>query len=118
MQKQLESSEAEKQQLRVELQSQRTDLRCLNSAEISENGSDLSQKLKDTQSKYEEAMKEVLSAQKQMKLGLLAHESADGYLQLREPGVADGEVGILKQNLQNALEESERNKERMEKKIK
>nr|XP_048285474.1 ankycorbin isoform X2 [Myodes glareolus] len=113
LQKQLESSEAEKQQLRVELQSQRTDLRCLNSAEISENGSDLSQKLKDTQSKYEEAMKEVLSAQKQMKLGLLAHESADGYLQLREPGVADGEVGILKQNLQNALEESERNKERV-----
>lgn len=113
MQKQLESSEAEKQQLRVELQSQRTDLRCLNSAEISENGSDLSQKLKDTQSKYEEAMKEVLSAQKQMKLGLLAHESADGYLQLREPGEADGEVGILKQNLQNALEESERNKERV-----
>lgn len=113
LQKQLESSEAEKQQLRVELQSQRTDLRCLNSAEISENGSDLSQKLKDTQSKYEEAMKEVLSAQKQMKLGLLAHESADGYLQLREPGVADGEVGILKQNLQNALEESERNRERV-----
>ncbi|XP_075832000.1 ankycorbin isoform X1 [Microtus pennsylvanicus] len=113
LQRQLESSEAEKQQLQAELQSQRTDLRCLNSAEISENGSDLSQKLKDTQIKYEEAMKEVLSAQKQMKLGLLSHESADGYLQLREPGVADGEVGILKQNLQNALEESERNKERV-----
>ncbi|XP_041487163.1 ankycorbin isoform X2 [Microtus oregoni] len=113
LQRQLESSEAEKQQLQAELQSQRTDLRCLNSAEISENGSDLSQKLKDTQIKYEEAMKEVLSAQKQMKLGLLSHESADGYWQLREPGVADGEVGILKQNLQNALEESERNKERV-----
>ncbi|XP_057645839.1 ankycorbin isoform X2 [Chionomys nivalis] len=113
LQRQLENSEAEKQQLQAELQSQRTDLRCLNSAEISENGSDLSQKLKDTQIKYEEAMKEVLSAQKQMKLGLLSHESTDGYLQLREPGVADGEVGILKQNLQNALEESERNKERV-----
>ncbi|XP_038178380.1 ankycorbin isoform X3 [Arvicola amphibius] len=113
LQKQLESSEAEKKQLQAELQSQRTDLRCLNSTEISENGSDLSQKLKETQSKYEEAMKEVLSAQKQMKLGLLSHESADGYLQLREPGVADGEVGILKQNLQNALEESKRNKERV-----
>ncbi|CAO2592347.1 Rai14 [Lemmus lemmus] len=113
LQKQLESSEAEKKQLQAELQSQRTDLRCLNSTEISENGSDLSQKLKETQSKYEEAMKEVLSAQKQMKLGLLSQESADGYLQLREPGVADGEIGTLKQNLQNALEESERNKERV-----
>lgn len=113
LQKKLESSEAEKKQLQAELQSQRTDLRCLNSTEISENGSDLSQKLKETQSKYEEAMKEVLSAQKQMKLGLLSQESADGYSSLREPIVMDEEMNVLKQDLQSALAESERNKERV-----
>ncbi|XP_027257078.1 ankycorbin isoform X3 [Cricetulus griseus] len=113
LQKKLESSEAEKKQLQAELQSQRTDLRCLNSTEISENGSDLSQKLKETQSKYEEAMKEVLSAQKQMKLGLLSQESADGYSSLREPIVTDEEMNVLKQDLQSALAESERNKERV-----
>lgn len=113
LQKKLESSEAEKKQLQAELQSQRTDLMCGNSTEISENGSDLSQKLKETQSKYEEAMKEVLSAQKQMKLGLLSQESADGCSHLREAGVANVDVDTLKQDLQNALEESERNRERV-----
>ncbi|XP_051038491.1 ankycorbin isoform X2 [Phodopus roborovskii] len=113
LQKKLESSEAERKQLQAQLQSQRTDLRYLNSTEISENGSDLSQKLKETQSKYEEAMKEVLSAQKQMKLGLLSQESADGYSSLRESRVTDEEVDALKQDLQNALKESERNKERV-----
>lgn len=113
LQKRLESSEAEKKQLQDELQSQRTDLLCLNNTEISENGSDLSQKLKETQSKYEEAMKEVLSVQKQMKLGLLSHESADGYSHLREARVTDEDVDTLKQDLQKALEESEKNKERV-----
>nr|XP_042117351.1 ankycorbin isoform X2 [Peromyscus maniculatus bairdii] len=113
LQKKLESSEAEKKQLQAELQSQRTDLMCGNSTEISENGSDLSQKLKETQSKYEEAMKEVLSAQKQMKLGLLSQESADGCSHLREAGVANVDVDTLRQDLQNALEESERNRERV-----
>ncbi|XP_052599087.1 ankycorbin isoform X2 [Peromyscus californicus insignis] len=113
LQKKLESSEAERKQLQAELQSQRTDLMCLNSTEISENGSDLSQKLKETQSKYEEAMKEVLSAQKQMKLGLLSHESADGCSHLREARVASVDVDTLKQDLRNALEESERNKDRV-----
>ncbi|XP_055457000.1 ankycorbin isoform X2 [Psammomys obesus] len=113
LQKRLESSEAEKKQLQAELQSQRTDRICLNNTEISENGSDLSQKLKETQSKYEEAMKEVLSAQKQMKLGLLSHESADGCLHHQEARVTDEEIDTLKQDLQNALEESERNKERV-----
>ncbi|XP_034379332.1 ankycorbin isoform X2 [Arvicanthis niloticus] len=113
LQKRLESSEAEKKQLQDELQSQRTDLLCLNNTEISENGSDLSQKLKETQSKYEEAMKEVLSMQKQMKLGLLSHESPDGYSHLREARVTDEDVDTLKQDLQKALEESEKNKERV-----
>lgn len=113
LQKRLESSEAEKKQLQAELQSQRTDRICLNNTEISENGSDLSQKLKETQSKYEEAMKEVLSAQKQMKLGLLSLESADGCLHPQEARITDEEIDALKQDLQNALEESERNKERV-----
>lgn len=113
LQKRLENSEAEKQQLQAELQSQRTDLMCLNNTEISENGSDLSQKLKETQSKYEEAMKEVLSVQKQMKLGLLSHESADGYSHPPEARVPEEEISALKQDLQKALEESERNKERV-----
>lgn len=114
LQKRLESSEAEKKQLQEELQSQRTDLTCLNNTEISENGSDLSQKLKETQSKYEEAMKEVLSMQKQMKLGLLSHESADGDSHLREARVTEEDIDALKQDLQKALEESERDKARVQ----
>lgn len=35
--------------------------------------------LAETQSKYEEAMKEVLSVQKQMKLGLVSTRKADTY---------------------------------------
>lgn len=114
LQKRLETSEAEKKQLQDELQSQRTDPTCLNNTEISENGSDLSQKLKDTQSKYEEAMKEVLSVQKQMKLGLLSHESADGDSHLREVRVTDEDVDALKQDLQRALDESKRDKARVQ----
>nr|XP_020026070.1 ankycorbin isoform X1 [Castor canadensis] len=113
LQKRLENSEAERKQLQAELQSQRTDLVCLNNTEISENGSDLSQKLKETQSKYEEAMKEVLSVQKQMKLGLLSHESVDSLSHLNEVKVTDKEIDMLKRDLQNAVEESERNKEKV-----
>ncbi|KAM4869100.1 ankycorbin isoform X1 [Urocitellus parryii] len=113
LQKRLERSEAERRQLQAELQSRRTELVCLNDTEISENGSDLSQKLKETQSKYEEAMKEVLSVQKQMKLGLLSHEGVDSYSHLHELKVTDREIDMLKQDLQNALEESERNKEKV-----
>lgn len=114
LQKRLESSEAEKKQLQDELQSQRTDPTCLNNTEITENGSDLSQKLKETQSKYEEAMKEVLSVQKQMKLGLLSHESTDGDSRLREVRVTNEDIDTLKQDLQKALEESERDKARVQ----
>ncbi|XP_029420498.1 ankycorbin isoform X2 [Nannospalax galili] len=113
LQKKLESSEVEKKQLQAELQSQRTELVCSNNTEISENGSDLSQKLKETQSKYEEAMKEVLSVQKQMKLGLLSQESTSGYSHLREGSVTDEEIDALKRDLQNALEENKRYKERV-----
>lgn len=113
LQTRLESSEAERKQLQAELQSRRTESGCVNNVEISENGSDLSQKLKETQSKYEEAMKEVLSVQKQMKLGLVSAERVDSYSHLRELRVTEEELGMLKQDLQNALEESERNRERV-----
>ncbi|XP_023610736.1 ankycorbin isoform X2 [Myotis lucifugus] len=113
LQKRLESSEAERRQLQAELQSRSPEPARLNNAEISENGSDLSQKLKETQSKYEEAMKEVLSVQKQMKLGLVSPESADSSSHLRELRVPEEEVRALKQDLQKALEDSERNKEKV-----
>uniref|UniRef100_A0A2K6SIE9 Retinoic acid induced 14 n=1 Tax=Saimiri boliviensis boliviensis TaxID=39432 RepID=A0A2K6SIE9_SAIBB len=113
LQRRLESSEAERKQLQVELQSQKAELVCLNNTEISENSSDLSQKLKETQSKYEEAMKEVLSVQKQMKLGLVSPENMDNYSHLHELRVTEEEINVLKQDLQNALEESERNKEKV-----
>ncbi|KAB0390008.1 hypothetical protein E2I00_004129 [Balaenoptera physalus] len=113
LQKKLESSEAERKQLQDELQARRTESVCLNNSEISENGSDLSQKLKETQSKYEEAMKEVLSVQKQMKLGLVSPEGMDTDSGLRELRITEEEIDVLKQDLQNALEESERNKEKV-----
>lgn len=112
VQNRLESSEAERKQLQAELQSRRTESVCLNNAEISKNGSDLSQKLKETQSKCEEAMKEVLSVQKQMKLGLVSTESAESYSHC-ELRITEEELGMLKQELQNALEESERNKDKV-----
>ncbi|XP_029074952.1 ankycorbin isoform X1 [Monodon monoceros] len=113
LQKKLESSEAERKELQAELQARRTESVCLNNSEISENGSDLSQKLKETQSKYEEAMKEVLSVQKQMKLGLVSPEGTDTDSGLRELRITEEEIDVLKRDLQNALEESERNKERV-----
>ncbi|XP_066886963.1 ankycorbin isoform X8 [Kogia breviceps] len=113
LQKKLESSEAERKELQAELQARRTEPVCLNNSEISENGSDLSQKLKETQSKYEEAMKEVLSVQKQMKLGLVAPEGMDSDSGLRELRITEEEIDALKRDLQNALGESERNKERV-----
>lgn len=112
VQNRLESSEAERKQLQAELQSRRTESVCLNNAEISKNGSDLSQKLKETQSKCEEAMKEVLSVQKQMKLGLVSTESVESYSHC-ELRITEEELGMLKQELQNALEESERNKDKV-----
>ncbi|XP_054571307.1 ankycorbin isoform X1 [Eptesicus fuscus] len=113
LRKRLERSEAERRQLQAELQARRPEPVRLNDTEVSENGSDLSQKLKETQSKYEEAMKEVLSVQKQMKLGLVAPEGVDAYSHLGALRVPEEEMRALKQDLQDALEESERNKERV-----
>ncbi|XP_045141197.1 ankycorbin [Echinops telfairi] len=113
LQKKLESSEAEKRALQRELQSRGTEPVCFNNAEMPENGSDLSQKLKETQSKYEEAMKEVLSVQKQMALGLASPEGSGSSSRPREPKITDEEVDVLRRDLQMALEESGRRQEKV-----
>ncbi|CAK6444115.1 unnamed protein product [Pipistrellus nathusii] len=113
LQQRLERSEAERRRLQAELQARGPEPGRLNATEVSENGSDLSQKLKETQSKYEEAMKEVLSVQKQMKLGLVAPEGVDSYSHVGGLRVTEEEVRALKQELQAALEESERNREKV-----
>ncbi|XP_053264891.1 ankycorbin isoform X2 [Podarcis raffonei] len=107
VQKRLDSSEAKRRHLETQLQSGTLDTLCLlNSSDISENGSDLNQKLRETQSKYEEAMKEVLHVQRQMKLGLVASESKEADLQ--ELRATCEEVEALKKELQKAQEEGER----------
>nr|XP_034956854.1 ankycorbin isoform X2 [Zootoca vivipara] len=107
VQKRLDSSEAKRRHLETQLQSGTLDTLCLlNSSDISENGSDLNQKLRETQSKYEEAMKEVLHVQRQMKLGLVASESKE--VDLQELRATCEEVEALKEELQKAQEEGER----------
>lgn len=107
VQKKLDSSEARRQHLETQLQSRALEhTHCLNNSEISENGSDLNQKLKETQSKYEEAMKEVLQVQRQMKLGLVASESREADLQ--ELRATCEEVELLKEELRKVLEDGER----------
>ncbi|XP_028605161.2 ankycorbin isoform X2 [Podarcis muralis] len=107
VQKRLDSSEAKRRHLETQLQSGTLDPLCLlNSSDISENGSDLNQKLRETQSKYEEAMKEVLHVQRQMKLGLVASESKEADLQ--ELRATCEEVEALKEELQKVQEEGER----------
>ncbi|KAJ6656091.1 hypothetical protein lerEdw1_004140 [Lerista edwardsae] len=106
VQKKLDSSEARRQHLESQLQSGVVEpIHFLNSSEVSENGSDLNQKLKETQSKYEEAMKEVLQVQRQMKLGLVASESREADLQ--ELRATCEEVELLKEELRKVLEEGE-----------
>ncbi|XP_062984229.1 ankycorbin [Elgaria multicarinata webbii] len=107
VQKRLDSSEAKRRHLETQLQSGAVETGpLLNSSEISENGSDLSQKLKETQSKYEEAMKEVLHVQRQMKLGLVDSEGKEADLQ--ELRATCQEVELLKEELRRAQEDSEK----------
>uniref|UniRef100_A0A8D0HV42 Retinoic acid induced 14 n=1 Tax=Sphenodon punctatus TaxID=8508 RepID=A0A8D0HV42_SPHPU len=113
VQKKLDNSEAKRKHLEIQLQSRATEIIHFNSSEVSENGSDLSQKLKETQSRYEEAMKEVLNVQKQMKLGLVASDSKDVPSDLQELSVTCEEIEVLKEELKKALEESESYKEKV-----
>ncbi|XP_060617353.2 ankycorbin isoform X1 [Anolis sagrei] len=112
VQKRLDSSEVKRRHLENQLQSGAAERdHLLNSSEISENGSDLNQKLKETQSKYEEAMKEVLNVQRQMKLGLVASESKEADLQ--ELRATCEEIEVLKEELQKAQEESSKLREKV-----
>lgn len=113
VQRKLDNSEAKRKYLETQLQSRIPETIHLNSADISENSSDLSQKLKETQCRYEEAMKEVLNVQKQMKLGLVASENKDTYADVHELRVTCEEIEVLKQELKKALEEGERHKEKV-----
>ncbi|XP_030422827.1 ankycorbin isoform X2 [Gopherus evgoodei] len=113
VQRKLDNSEAKRKYLETQLQSRIPETIHLNSADISENSCDLSQKLKETQCQYEEAMKEVLNVQKQMKLGLIASENKDTYADVQELRVTCEEIEVLKQELKKALEESERHKEKV-----
>ncbi|XP_068781292.1 ankycorbin-like isoform X2 [Struthio camelus] len=113
MQRKLENSEAKRKHLEAQVQSRVPDTDHLNSTDISENGSDLNLKLQETQNRYEEAVKEVLNVQRQMKLGLISSESEETSSDLSTLKITREEFEMLKQELKRALEENERQKEKV-----
>ncbi|KAM6187681.1 ankycorbin isoform 2-T2 [Sarcoramphus papa] len=113
VQRKSESSEAKRKHVEAQVQSRVPETEHLNSTDISENGSDLNLKFQETQNRYEEAVKEVLNVQRQMKLGLVSSESEETSCDLSRLKVTRGEVEMLKQELKRALEESERQKEKV-----
>ncbi|XP_062455437.1 ankycorbin isoform X2 [Rhea pennata] len=113
VQRKLENSEAKRKHLEVQVQSRVPDRDHLNSTDISENGSDLNLKLQETQNRYGEAVKEVLNVQRQMKLGLVSSESEENSSDLSRLKVTCEEFEMLKHELKRALEENERQKEKV-----
>ncbi|XP_008944165.1 PREDICTED: ankycorbin, partial [Merops nubicus] len=113
VQRKLENSEAKRTHVEAQVQSRVAETDDLNSTDISENGSDRNLKFQETQNKYGEAVKEVLNVQKQMKLGLVSSESEETSSDMSRMKVACREVEMLKQELKRALEESERQKEKV-----
>ncbi|NWR89885.1 RAI14 protein, partial [Furnarius figulus] len=113
VQRKLENSEAKKRHMEAQVQSRVSETDHLNSPDISENGSDLSLKFQETQNRYEEAVKEALNTQRQKKLGLISSESEETSSDLNMLKVTYAEVETLKQELKKALEESERQKEKV-----
>ncbi|NWY56462.1 RAI14 protein, partial [Chionis minor] len=113
MQRKLENSETKRKHVEAQVQSRVPEADNLNSTDISENGSDLNLKFQETQNRYEEAVKEVLNVQRQIKLGLVSSESEETGSDLSRLKVTCGEVEMLKQELKRALEESERQKEKV-----
>ncbi|NXX27493.1 RAI14 protein, partial [Nicator chloris] len=97
----------------TQVQSRVSETDHLNSPDISENGSGLNLKFQETQNRHEEAVKEVLNAQRQKKPGLVSSESEETSSDLSMLKVTYGEVEALKQELKKALEESERQKEKV-----
>ncbi|KAM6229856.1 ankycorbin isoform 2-T2 [Porphyrio hochstetteri] len=113
VQRKLDNSEAKIKHIEAQVQPRVPETDHLNSTNVSENGSDLNVKLQETQNRHEETVKEVLNAQRQMKLGLISSESEETSSDLSRLKVTCGEVEMLKQELKRALEESERQKEKV-----
>ncbi|NXC36339.1 RAI14 protein, partial [Campylorhamphus procurvoides] len=113
VQRKLENSEAKKRHMEAQVQSRVPETDHLNSPDISENGSDLNLKFQETQNRYEEAVKEALNTQRQKKLGLVSSESDETSSDLSMLKVTYAEVETLKRELKKALEESERQKEKV-----
>ncbi|KAM6290084.1 ankycorbin isoform 2-T2 [Aegotheles albertisi] len=113
VQREVENSEAKRKHIEAQVQSRAPEKDNLNSTDISENGSDLNLSFQETQNSYEEGVKEVLNVQRQMKLGLVSSESEETSSDLSRLKVTCGEVEMLKQELKRALEESERQKEKV-----
>ncbi|XP_017666811.1 PREDICTED: ankycorbin isoform X1 [Lepidothrix coronata] len=113
VQRKLENSEAKRRHLESQTQSRIPETDRLNSPDISENGSDLNLKFQETPNRYEEAGKDALNAQRQKKLSLVSSESEETSSDLSMLKVTYAEVETLKQELKKALEESERQKEKV-----
>ncbi|XP_051499150.1 ankycorbin isoform X2 [Apus apus] len=108
-----ENCEAKRKHTEAQVQSRVPETDNLNNTDISENGSDLNLSFQETQNRYEEAVKEVLNVQRQMKLGIVSSESEETSSDLSRLKVTCGEVEMLKQELKRALEESERQKDKV-----
>ncbi|XP_064295722.1 ankycorbin isoform X2 [Phalacrocorax carbo] len=109
----LDNSEAKRKHIEAQVQTRVPETDNLNSTNISENGSDRNLKFPETQNRCEEAVKEVLSVQRQMKLRPVSSESEETSSDLSRLKVTCREVEMLKQELKTALEESERQKEKV-----
>ncbi|XP_037979494.1 ankycorbin isoform X3 [Motacilla alba alba] len=113
VQRKLENSEAKRKHVETQVQSRGPETDHLNSPDISENGSDLNLKFEEAQNRHEEAVKEILNVQRPKMPGLVSSESEDTTSDLSMLKVTYGEVEALKQELKKALEESERQKEKV-----
>ncbi|NXI10596.1 RAI14 protein, partial [Irena cyanogastra] len=113
VQRKLENTEAKRKHVETQVQTRVPETDDLNSPDISENGSDLNLKFQETQNRHEEAVKDVLNVQGQKKPGLVSSESEETSSDLSMLKVTYGEVEALKQELKKALEESERQKEKV-----
>ncbi|KAM3655613.1 ankycorbin isoform 2-T2 [Ammospiza maritima maritima] len=113
VQRKLENSEAKRKHVETQVQYRVPEADHLNSPDISENGSDLNLKFEETQNRHKEAVKEILNIQRQKKTGLVSCESEETSSDLSTLKVTYGEVEALKQELKKALEESERQKEKV-----
>uniref|UniRef100_A0A6I8NNH9 Retinoic acid induced 14 n=1 Tax=Ornithorhynchus anatinus TaxID=9258 RepID=A0A6I8NNH9_ORNAN len=112
VQMKLDQSETERRHLEAQLQSRVPESHGLNGLEVSENNSDLNKKFKETQRKSEETRDGVSVLPKQMESGPPPIHK-EGHLKIDELGAAREEIEGLKRELQDALEESERNKEKV-----